>query len=321
MSTASCWTNVLRKTLDGSPILSEAGRVLIVSDYSASKQSPVQTYSYLVVDPRQLGAWTQKCRSIRRVCGLGEQAIDYKSMRGKQRTSALASFLDAADSLHGLLLVVAVKNDVVSLFDRVRPSEWHKEMPDGAAWKPVVAERLFRVGTFGGSALDACCRLFSDVDWVSDNDEIAANSDQLELASRWLGVVTSVELSKHLGHFRFGTIKSQNGQHRLVFRDLISVADLAAGGVMASFDRDATAFSAPRGLMLPQPRSSPIKSHYIMSWLGDQRGMLRKRLLMVDRTSGDKAIRCRRYVVITDRSKEPMFTGDEYKDSMFGWGS
>jgi hypothetical protein len=70
-------------------------------------------------------------------------------------------------------------------------------------------------------------RAHQNVIWITDEDEIAANDNRMRELTNLFGNISSHYLPHSMGHFRCGTMKSDDGSRQL--EDLASIPDLVAG--------------------------------------------------------------------------------------------
>jgi hypothetical protein len=183
------------------------------------------TYAFLVFDLDQISGWLDGQRLFRRKVMPKARRMCFKGMNDKYRRQALVPFLTLADRIDGWLVLFAVSKAGGSLFGHFA------ETPDGddlvAGWKPAVRERLLRILHLSAFLLSGLSSHGQNVLWVIDEDEVAANVNQLTQLTNVFSRISSNSLAHGLGHLRCGTTRSDDGT--LALEDLVAICDLAAG--------------------------------------------------------------------------------------------
>lgn len=199
--------------------------------------------------------------------------MSFKALNDSQRRAAIVPFLKAANCINGWLVTFAISKAGGSLFAT-------NDSPPPQGWKVGVHERLARVVHLGSYLLAGLAQPNQDAYWITDEDEIAANSDQLARVTQYVANVSSHFLTFNLRHLKCATTNSDNGDYEL--EDTCAVCDLVAGAtaeVLTSVLREKQWIS--QKLMLPLPPNVSLKSRLIMSWLANQ-SRLRRITVQID---------------------------------------
>lgn len=120
--------------------------------------------------------------------------------------------MDAADTLPGLCVIVAVDRKIESLFREAG----HIDMT-ADAYKPYESytaydfERLLRIVNFVSFFLAAISHPGQNILWFTDQDNIAANENKVRILTNVWATVFSNYLQHNLGHLRCGTTNCDNG--------------------------------------------------------------------------------------------------------------
>jgi len=98
------------------PYWPDAKQITIFSDYS-DKFGDWTTYAFLCSPSEKFDELATTLLDLRKCHNLEDgRRFEYKSMRDKKRWSAISDWLDAFDMLTGLVVVLLVHKDVVSVF-------------------------------------------------------------------------------------------------------------------------------------------------------------------------------------------------------------
>lgn len=255
--------------------------ISIFSDYGGD-EGRFRTYSFLLVGWNALHGCFQQFKLARERHGLNDpyKEIAYKDMRYGPQARALDDILAAAEFAPGLLFNLIVAADVASVIaDNSKTSyETFVTLLRDAAlgeWKGAVTERLLRVMHSLAYLTALLAREGQKVVWMTDHDAIVPNEGMAknvaDLFQRILRLYARVELGT-IGYAL--AFKPAPGEPDL--RDLLSIADLAAGSIAEFYT--ATAASED-----PSVKESTNK---VLMWLSRQ-GIALKKLNFVVRRGGD----------------------------------
>jgi hypothetical protein len=274
-----------------------ADTLLLFSDYGgAHKEAHYEVLSFLVTTVLGIREFDTE-RRLLRAGGLGtERRMAFKSLNDKVRMRNLGAFLETANLLQGLLVNFAIDKRALGRFDE----EYQSDTAVGllGPWAQRSFRKLTRVGHLAGILLEGVRHEGQNLVWITDEDEIAPNVHKHAEATKLLGHFLSSYLSGNMGHFRFGTTASDNGD--LLVEDLAAIPDLAAGclGEILSILAPHPASSSIARLFFPVNTDLPPKVKDIATWLGGPSGIVRKINLVVD--EGDDGCAVRDFTVVTN---------------------
>jgi hypothetical protein len=212
--------------------------------------------------------------------------MSFKNLNDSHRRNALVPFLEAAESLEGHVVVVAVTKELAHLSTHGGSLETWKDLHGThARWDPRAFEEMCRVTHFFSLFLLAWSAPHMNVSWITDEDEIVANPDRLEDAHQFAARITSIYVPHQLGEFMMNT--AAVSAHERSFEDFLAVPDLAAGMV-----GEVLAVGSPQGgSRRPGEQGyKPLsqKSEIIADWFWHRGGTLKKTCILVDRADGGK---------------------------------
>ena len=185
--------------------------------------------------------------------------MSFKNLGDKKRAAALPGFIDAAEQIQGLLLVVLVDKRIKRLFRQTGDDE--REKGDGdllSNWLPKVEEKLLRICHVAALLVAGLSRPGQNIVWISDQDEIAANDQRLRQLTEASGRIMSAYLEHSLGHLRVGTTASDSGTRDV--EDFVAIADLAAGTLCEVLNAHRRAgVDFPLGMFVPNQKGMASK--------------------------------------------------------------
>ena len=207
--------------------------------------------------------------------------MSYKRLDDPQRQEALVPFLRAAADLDGHLVAIAVD----------KRKKWLSTMPGSSddlrksfglmsSWNPRSLEAMLRKVQITAILLSIWAEPYTDVTWITDQDEFVANDKRHDDALLAAARMTSFYISHSMGVFRLNT----TGQDPDLtdYEDLCSIPDLAAGmlsEVSTRLSREAV-WEEKLRRVLTAPM--PLKTDIIADWFWDEQMTLRKTLITVD---------------------------------------
>jgi hypothetical protein len=249
------------------PDFGDSEWLIAASDYSGQHaEAPYEAYSILLADFRGCANWEASRSRIRARWLRDGRRLSYKSLRDRRRERALMPFLEAADSIPGILLTVLVDRDIDNLFRLSEDERTPEHLGAFAAWPRSSLEKLLRVVHLLSLLVAGLSHEGQNLIWITDQDEIAANEGRLQQLLVAFTNVASHYLGHSLGHLRVGTTDSDTGTRDL--EDMVAVADLAAGAAADSLGRyrGVRGWPAPTGILVPAAAGTPGKATLIMSW-------------------------------------------------------
>lgn len=207
------------------PDLRRGASLIVTSDYSGHhRSSRCEAYAFLVSDMTGCAGWEQRRQLVRGVYLDDARRMSYKNLNDGQRRAALRPFLEAANLIRGVLVIMVVDKSVHSLFRTQREGQARPVRSEFAGWSRSIVERLLRAVHFVSFFIAGLSEPDQDVLWLTDDDAIAQNEKRLRQLVNVFGRVASHYLSHDLGHIRIGTTQSDTGRRDV--EDLAAIPDL-----------------------------------------------------------------------------------------------
>jgi hypothetical protein len=278
------------------PELRHDESLLAFSDYGGDHNaSPYHGYAFLYVGSTSFPAWEQRRLQIRDKYSIRERTFAYKKLNDRRKMRALPDFLRAGGAIKGLCAVVLVDKRVDSLFrskSNVGPCIGDELWPH-AKFSLATFERLMRIIHFNAFFIAGLVGMGQNILWITDRDEIAANTVQLTALTDALGRCLSGLLLKDdgtlgltLGHCRCGTTAFDVN---LQLEDMAAIPDLAIGAIVDAMSAYVREDKRPRGsFIVPPPDSMPRKARQVLNWFSDDSMMLNRLVLLVE--PGDETL-------------------------------
>jgi hypothetical protein len=264
------------------PRLREPQRLIVASDYGGQHaSSQFEALAFLIADAGRLGAWLDARQRFRENWLPDVRRMSFKSLNDRLRANALPGFLELADQVHGLLFVVLVDKQVGTLFNESgeEPSELETRL--NASWQPKTIEKALRICHFLSLMLAGLTREFQDVLWITDQDDVAANTQRHHELVQVFGNVASHYLEHTLGHLRVATTHSDTGKRDL--EDLVSIPDLAAGAICQVLNESRSAGLFPvQGVISLMAGDASTKVQRLMNWFSDRRSNLKRLVISIE---------------------------------------
>ncbi|NRD62267.1 hypothetical protein HRD49_10975 [Corallococcus exiguus] len=262
--------------------------LLIATDYGGDHaKTAFGSLSFLVADLELCSLWEGLRVSVRRQFLRDSRRMAFKHLRDKRRADALIPFLRSADNIPGLLATFLFDRRLKSIFKPDRPGEEPSPDLSPKTWNPKVFEKLCRIGHIGGLLINGLSAEHQNVIWITDEDEIAPNTEQHRKATILIGHFASHYCSHQLGHFRFGTTKSDSG--KLDLEDLVSVPDLAAGATAEIMNGLFKANTIPQGaFLIPPSKTTSNKALKIAGWMAKKDQPLKRMTFFTELVSLDR---------------------------------
>jgi hypothetical protein len=245
---------------------------------------------FLLADIVQCAAWQSLRAEVRAKGLLGLRRIAFKNINDSVRASALSEFLECANSISGVLIVFAIHKPAGSLF-----SSGHKLDPTDLQFEPLrtlsspVAEKLMRVIHLLSLVIAGFSAPGQDVLWATDEDAIAANENRVRYLVDALARVSSNLLDHSLGHLRVATSKQDKGD--LSLEDLLTIPDIAAGGIADALSSMFVHGAPPLGFEFPRSAAPSSKAKRVLDWFSDNTTPLKRLVIMIDRTADTHKLR------------------------------
>jgi hypothetical protein len=276
------WGYSIQKILGASePRPLATSRLLIASDYGGDHHAAShRIYCYLVVRGGG-GDWLSAVQSARRSALRDGRKMSYKRLNDHFRQRALVPFLKAAANLDGHLVAIAV--DKQKKWLSVPPNvaqDLSKAFGLKATWNPKSLEAMMRKVHFLSILVSIWSRPYSDVTWVTDEDEFVANDTRHDDALLLAGRISSLYLPHPMRIFRLNTTgQDPDGNN---FEDLCAVPDLAAGMLSEIATRLAKEGKWENRTSKIVESDLPTKAEVISDWFWDTEMRLRKTFISID---------------------------------------
>lgn len=278
------------------PDFAHARTLLMGSDYSGQHPtSDFEALGFLIADSDRLQPWHDTRCSLRRTNLPNGRRMSFKNLGDKKRMAALPGFIDAAEQIQGLLLVVLVDKRIKRLFQQAGNDERANSDEDLLSnWPSKVEEKLLRICHVAALLVAGLSRPGQNVVWISDQDEIAANDQRLQQLTEASGRITSSYLEHSLGHLRVGTTASDTGSRDV--EDFVAIADLAAGALCEVLNAHRRAgVDFPLNIFVPNQTGMASKIDPLMWWLSNKRSELKKIALSLEPIANSSKVNIRHY--------------------------
>lgn len=225
------WTGPMQRQLWHAQPHPFAGRDLIItSDYGGEHSSATHRVYAFLISQGVSSAWFEAIHQIRLTLLTDGRRMSFKRVVDETRMAALVAYLEAADTLTGHLVVVAVDKRIKRLvcfpeeFERFRAAFDLK-----ARWNEQGFEDMARKAYFLTICLSIWAAPGMDLEWITDQDQSVANDLRLDDFQRVAARLSSLYLQFPMGVFAMNTT-GIDGPERL-YEDLCAIPDLAAGMV------------------------------------------------------------------------------------------
>ncbi len=273
------------------PDIQRGSTVLVGSDYSGQHAaSDYESQAFILADIEFCQEWGAIRRLLRKIFLRDGRRISYKALRDKKRKEILPHFLNAANKIPGLLVVILTKKNIESLFKpNGRIERTDPEIAKYRHWSPRVLEKLLRIVHFLSLFVSGLSKSGQDILWITDEDDIAANIDRHQDLTKIFGHICSHYLKHNLRHLRVATTASDTGKRDV--EDFVSIADLAAGALCEVLNTYLRKGVVPTPeLVLPVPNELDDKAITLMNWFSDRTQDLKRLVLTIDPIDGSTSL-------------------------------
>jgi hypothetical protein len=252
------------------PNIQRGATITVTSDYSGGRKAGYQVLSFLFADFDQAADWEAARWQVREKYLTRGRVMAYKSLGERFRGEALTPFLGAANRLPGLSLTVAIHQSIKTIFfagDFLNRGD--ARLTAYADWSEETLEKMFRVVHLIALFVAGLSRPQQNVLWITDEDEIGANSKRLDDLKMTFATVARYYLTHELGGLRCTTTAADDATR--LFEDLAAIPDLCAGAMLDYL-------TTPRAAIGKGTPNAGIKakSRPILYWLGDHRQPLKR---------------------------------------------
>jgi hypothetical protein len=225
--------------------------------------------------------WLAAIDAVRRTSLPDRRAMCYKRLDDPYRQNALVPFLQAAADLDGHLIAVAVDKRKKWLSTHPHALErFREDLRLTAKWNKKSFEALMRKVHFNAILLSIWAQPYTNVTWITDQDEFVANDARHDDALALAGRISSLYIPHPMGVFRLNTTGQDPEQTE--YEDLCAIPDLAAGMLSDVATRLSLGGSWEQGLRRILKSPLPLKAQAIADWFWDDQMMLRKTLISID---------------------------------------
>jgi hypothetical protein len=223
------------------PDLSESESIFCFSDYAGDRQSDQNNvYSFLFFDYKQSAEFKAKSEALRTKESQWRHHsfIEYKKIPGdKIRARILPEFLQIADTLKGVLIVIYVDKEIDSIFESKGQIELAKILKDEGfgEWKSPIAEKLCQVLLFQSYFASKLVHDKQKYFWYSDRDAINDEGNaRIEYVGKLLGRFLDL-LETYPNLTGYATNLEKDGPDNY-FGDILSIPDLVSGATLEYFE-------------------------------------------------------------------------------------
>ncbi len=232
------WLKKLYSQIPKSKIPILRGETLIAATDTSGTQrgSKYTVVGVLIMDADNSAAWNVHRLRIRRQFLRDGRRMSYKNLNDGQRRAALVPFLDAADQMRGLCVLMAFDKRLGNLC--TPKGLYERAKTEGiiqGAWKPRAFEQMMRTVQLVSTLLASVAVKDQNIYWISDRDECFANEQMKIDTVRMISAFTSEYIKHRLGELGVGTTEIDEGDR--LEEDLTAVPDLAAGGICELLNR------------------------------------------------------------------------------------
>ncbi|WFR99608.1 hypothetical protein [Rhizobium tumorigenes] len=285
------WGHSIQKFVSvGEPQPRASDELLIVSDYGGDHpRSTHHIYCYLVIRKIRPELFA-RLKAIRNSLLDNGRTMSYKRLDDAQRQAALIPFLGAAADIDGHVVAIAVdkRRKWLSTIPDVA-NDFQKALNLNTFWKPKPLEAMIRKVHFTAIILSLWSRPYTNVTWVTDQDEFVANDSRHDDAIKALERISSFYLSHPMGIFRLNT----TGQYPKVggYEDVCAIPDLAAGMLSEISTQLNKGGRWEETIRRDIGANIPIKAGIIANWFWDEDMMLRKTFISIDTENSNFSVR------------------------------
>lgn len=226
------WLQQLYRRLPKNKVPLLGGEVLLVGTDSSGMQrgSRYVVVGAIVMDAKNSPTWQRDGLRIRREILRDGRRMSYKNLNDSQRREALIPFLEAADRINGICLLMAFDKRLGRLCTWEGLHERAKsEGIITGKWNQSNLEQMMRTVQLVSTLLAAVAVRGHSIYWISDLDECFATEERKIDTARMMSSFTSEYVKHDLGDLGIGTTEIDEGDR--LEEDLTAIPDLAAGAV------------------------------------------------------------------------------------------
>jgi hypothetical protein len=274
---------ILRATV---PSALPGTHLISATDFSGThSQSQFWVCSCLFANADLSPAWPTLRMFVRQKYLNDGRRMAYKALNDKKRQEALPSFLDAADTLSGIICTIAVDKNYMWMATSPTTIKLLTHMGTLVGkWGSPAFETMCRVVLIWSAALGCISTPAQHVTWITDEDDIAANDDRLTDLLNYAGRMSGLFTAGKMGELAVNTTAIDSGDRG--FEDFVSIPDLCAGMMADILNNSALQDVESVGQKYLWKNMSG-KGGYLCDWYFGPTGSLRRvAILIVKRPNG-----------------------------------
>ena len=279
LESACPWLRSLDEAMKGINLSMRGSRLAVGIDSSGEdSKSGYWILAILAMDLDYSLAWVDRIAEIRDGLLPNGREMSYKGLHDHYKLEALDTFLSAASSISGALVVFALDKRITHLITRPDSVEqFHKQGRLKARWKVPGFEKMTRIAFLASYLVAEFGQPGQEILWAIDEDDAVANDarhdDFCELSTAFLRKLTTKQF---VGSAGVCTTAVDKSGERSGEKDFVAIPDFAAG--------------AWRQALLSMPVCSDASAHdlramttgkarKILDWFMDDGTALRKRFI------------------------------------------
>ncbi len=264
--------------------------MLIASDYGGlHPKSRYRVDAYFCTDLEAVMRWESSRRGIRGGFLPDGRRLSYKGLNDRIRARALIPFLSSVLHIPGLLLITVINRQLRRLcIDEQMAARLAEERVLRANWKRGQLDEAARVAHTIACLAGGMSRPGQEVYWISDEDSMLSNEMRSRDLARLLSSFTGHYVRHALGELAIGTTKLDEGDRWE--EDIVSVADLAAGGIAEAINGLAVSCGGrlPTSLAIEHKGALAEKAALLCDWFWVAKGSLTRVAVVFESMPNDQ---------------------------------
>jgi hypothetical protein len=280
------WVPTIERILCAQQLPAVRGSVInIFSDYGGEhKGSWYNVTAVLYLDLYTSATWEMLRRSVRKRYLADGRRLSFKTLGDRHRQRALIPFLEAANSIVGICVVVAVHKTIIRLCaDEIIFDKFNSNLNSQKVWEYEAFEKMLRVVHLVSLLIGGLSKPSQHIYWFSDEDALFANLATTEDLKAMLERFSSHYVQHPLRELGIGTTAIDEGDR--FEEDHATIPDLAAGAVAEMLTRLSSYAGGKlpvNGLAIPFTDKFTPKTELMHSWLADQTKTLQRVVIVFE---------------------------------------
>ena len=258
--------------------------MLIGSDYSGThSKSRYITYSFLVADADRSPDYPLKRRILREEYLPNNRRMSFKNLNDRYRREALQPFLQTAELLMGLGVVIVVHKDLRRMTTGSNTLKVWKNLHGlQGKWTAYAFEDMVRIVHFLCLLISDFSKPLQHITWMTDQDEIVANDGRLTDVLNLVARMTGLYIKHPLGELAGNSTEIDTSDRRC--EDFGAIPDLIAGAFSEVVNVWSTQdeWNKDKELSL-DPKYLSEKSNVISTWFCQENQNLKRSIILIDR--------------------------------------